>query len=493
MNILLKKHKEIFLCLIIIVYLVSRYYLVSSRYYDHDELEHLNATWSLAKGQLPYLDFFEHHFPWLYHSSSFIFSIFNKVETNTDQAIGSILFARIYMQAFFLLSSFFLYRAVRLMHSHIVSLLVLTLYLSSTPLLSKTIEFRGDVPALMFFTLTIYLLLSAFKNAQNRNFYLSCLSYGIAVMFTQKYLVILPGFLMCSVYYFFKIQKQRGGALIFILLSSTILASPFLVTALYYTAHGALTNFVYYNLIIHSNWANESHWYHTEKFIKSAIIPLALAFISIMVITVQSIQNKSITASHTVFGIFFIWFVIALYLIPISALQFYIIFIPSMCYFSSIALDKIYRKINFIPVAIILTILIISDSTLKRTFDHYRMKQDYTISYITKNTKATDIAFVGHPNYAIYRPSISFYQFIHREIWLTMSEEEKEKINHIVRSDHNRPQIISYDYNLRTFFKDLKSEIKNNYTVVPGTTTSKGHIYEYALLIVKEKSQTNSK
>jgi hypothetical protein len=35
----------------------------------------------LSKGVIPYKEFFEHHFPWLYHFSTFIFLFFNKIET----------------------------------------------------------------------------------------------------------------------------------------------------------------------------------------------------------------------------------------------------------------------------------------------------------------------------------------------------------------------------------------------------------------------------
>jgi len=110
MSFIIQKRKEIFLFLIMISYLIFRFNFLTIRYYDHDELEHLNASWSVANGLLPYLDFFEHHFPWLYHSSSFIFSLFSSVETIAKEALDSILFARYYMQLFFILSSVFLFK-----------------------------------------------------------------------------------------------------------------------------------------------------------------------------------------------------------------------------------------------------------------------------------------------------------------------------------------------------------------------------------------------
>lgn len=42
-------------------------WLAANRLYDPDEFEHLHAAWSIADGQLPYRDFFEHHGPLTYY------------------------------------------------------------------------------------------------------------------------------------------------------------------------------------------------------------------------------------------------------------------------------------------------------------------------------------------------------------------------------------------------------------------------------------------
>ncbi|HWQ27408.1 MAG TPA: hypothetical protein VNN12_00100, partial [Dehalococcoidia bacterium] len=39
----------------------------SSRWFNPDELEHVHASWCIAKGMVPYRDFFEHHTPWLWY------------------------------------------------------------------------------------------------------------------------------------------------------------------------------------------------------------------------------------------------------------------------------------------------------------------------------------------------------------------------------------------------------------------------------------------
>jgi len=440
----------------------------------------------VANGLLPYLDFFEHHFPWLYHSSSFIFSLFSSVETIAKEALDSILFARYYMQLFFILSSVFLFKGIKKFHSSLFALIFLTFYFSSIPMILKTIEFRPDVPGLLFLSVSIYFLITAFKKIENRSLYFASIFFGIAIMYTQKYLIILPAYLLCSLVYLnkkssFK-EKLQGSILLIIALTA-----PFLVTMLYYASKGALSEFIYYNLTLNFEWKKSApHWQHTESFIFKSTISLSLSFIGLLITFFESLRKRLIKETTKIFGIFYIWFIVALYLVPISALQFYIIFIPAMCYFSSLTLITIYKRSNFIPVVVLFLIFILNDKIMYKKQSSYRKIQDYLISSIIKNTDKTDRALVGNPNYALYRPSISFYHFIHEGSYLSMPEYEKRKIINTVLDKNLKPKIISFDWNIRVFFKEIKPAIDNNYQLVPGSHLLEGAEYEYKLFFAKD-------
>lgn len=56
--------------LALVVLLVARVHLIFERVYDPDEFEHLHAAYSVAHGQVPYRDFFEHHGPLTYWVSA---------------------------------------------------------------------------------------------------------------------------------------------------------------------------------------------------------------------------------------------------------------------------------------------------------------------------------------------------------------------------------------------------------------------------------------
>src|SRR5207237_262219 len=76
--------------------LIARLWFLAHRALDLDEYEHAHAAWSVARGLLPYRDFFEHHAPALYLLSA---PLFASADTAADPAIAirALLIARAVM------------------------------------------------------------------------------------------------------------------------------------------------------------------------------------------------------------------------------------------------------------------------------------------------------------------------------------------------------------------------------------------------------------
>lgn len=495
MKYLKMEKKYIFLLVIMAIYIIYRFYLIHIRYYDHDEFQHLNATWNLANGKIPFKDFFEHHFPWLYHSSTYVFTIFSNVETNANDAIRSIYLTRIHMQFYFLLSMFFFYKAIRVMHNKLTGFLFLVLYTSSIPLILKTIEFRCDVPALMFFAASSYTLLSAFAKKELKYFLWACFLFNCTIMCTQKYIMMLPIFSLMALYFLIKLKGSKFQKLKYLSLSILFFLLPFGLTALYYLAHNSLDEFIYNNLTLNFNWKNKgAHWYHTDYFMWLSKFQMNLSYLSIIGGIILIIKNKKkANTTQVLMGLYYIWFIASLYLIPISALQFYIIVVPSICFFAGLTLNYIHEKLNFIPIALILISLVYNDYRTRVFYGSHRVIQDNMITYLTENTSKSEAIFVGNPNYAIYRPSHNYYHFIHWGVWLILTDEEKDEFRSLFKSIETMPRIISYDYNIKSMFKELVPLIEKHYETIPGMITNPGHMYEQRLLIRKEPSSQNVK
>ena len=59
----------------IIFSILFLYFMIFARNPDHDEIEHIHASWQMASGLLPFTDFFQHHSPMLWILLSPLFKL----------------------------------------------------------------------------------------------------------------------------------------------------------------------------------------------------------------------------------------------------------------------------------------------------------------------------------------------------------------------------------------------------------------------------------
>src|SRR5436853_5392466 len=89
--------------------LIARLWFLVHRALDLDEFEHAHAAWSVARGLLPYRDFFEHHSPALYLLCAPLFAS-TATATDAAAAIRALLVARAVMWLVTLAIVGFVYR-----------------------------------------------------------------------------------------------------------------------------------------------------------------------------------------------------------------------------------------------------------------------------------------------------------------------------------------------------------------------------------------------
>ena len=75
---------------------VARLPLLRVREFDPDELEHLHGAWCIAKGLLPFRDYFEHHMPGMYYLLGWLLNRYDVVHS-ADAAVRLMFGARTLM------------------------------------------------------------------------------------------------------------------------------------------------------------------------------------------------------------------------------------------------------------------------------------------------------------------------------------------------------------------------------------------------------------
>jgi hypothetical protein len=233
--------------------LVSRIWFIVHRAIDVDEFEHAHAVWCVARGQIPYLDFFEHHTPGLYLLFAPVFRLF-ATDTDPAAAVSWFVFCRFVMLAMTAGSVALVYTLGVMWRDHFTGALAAALVTTSSQFLDTMLELRPDVPALLCVLCALVLGVDAWRADRRRiaavTFFLSGVALGAALMFTQKYVFAVPGFGAALLVYAVNGQtggdvRARASRLAWFVLG---LAAPIGWAAWWFAAHHALGAFVQFNV-----------------------------------------------------------------------------------------------------------------------------------------------------------------------------------------------------------------------------------------------------
>jgi len=155
-----------------------------TRSIDPDEFEHLHAASMVARGQVPYRDFFEHHGPLLYYVIQPLFRLFG-------QGPGVLWGGRCLMWLCSLATLGLTARQANQIGGPICGWTAAALLAWTTIFHSKGIELRPDVPAMLLIQLAITLVIEG--KGRFRSALIAGILAGLATLCTQKAIVPIAG------------------------------------------------------------------------------------------------------------------------------------------------------------------------------------------------------------------------------------------------------------------------------------------------------------
>src|SRR5689334_6253986 len=194
--------------------LAGQLWLIFHRTWNADEFEHAHATWCVARGMLPYRDFFEHHTPWLYLLFAPLFRRFD-AGRDTAAAVGLLIWMRIAMLAATIACVALTAALGRLWRDARTGWLAAFYVASSIQFLDTMIEFRPDVPALACWLASILCATRGWRSDRTAVafawFVGAGAALGGALLFTQKYVFALPGVAIMMTAYVFARPGNAPG------------------------------------------------------------------------------------------------------------------------------------------------------------------------------------------------------------------------------------------------------------------------------------------
>ncbi|HKB11952.1 MAG TPA: glycosyltransferase family 39 protein [Vicinamibacterales bacterium] len=250
--------------------LLSRVWFLAHRAIDLDEYEHGHAAWSVARGLIPYRDFFEHHPPALYLLSAPLFAA-PATATDAAAAAGALMRARAAMWLMTFAAVGIVYRLGLLLRDRrdgaihlqadrcrarrggdvnesdrdgrLGAAFAVALLLGSSQFVESMLEFRPDVPAVLCLLLTIWCVVGAAGGRDDSRSRARLLAggvaYGAALLFTQKVLFAAPGLGVAL------LLRRRVAPPILVAIGAML---PIVATAWWFSGHGALAPLAYYTI-----------------------------------------------------------------------------------------------------------------------------------------------------------------------------------------------------------------------------------------------------
>jgi hypothetical protein len=426
---------------VIVVVLLSRLWFIAHREINIDEFEHAHASWAFAHGQVPYRDFFEHHTPWLYFAAAPTFAHV-RVETNASAAISWLLGARAAMFALTVAIIALVYRLGVLWSDRFGAMIGATLLATSSQFLDVMLEFRPDVPALLCSVVALIFTIRAWRSTRRATaallFAAGGGALGAALMFTQKYVFIGPGYGAALIVYLAtsRTASERWSRVAGVAAFVVGVAVPIAVTAAWFAAHAALGPFVRYNF--QENVRLNTYWFWpfpkiVDNFRHSPglLIPGAAGFVQ-AARTLRTERNERTVLVATAASLF-----LGLGVMGRAYEQYFVMFFPHLAVFGGAFVERYANNVNRARVALAaLTALVFLNFF---TGFHSNARQLADLTYVTERTRPTDVTFAASAGPGVFRPH-AWYYFFHSGPFAT--DREAADIASAIVGGRVRPRIV---------------------------------------------------
>lgn len=366
------------------------------RKFVHDEFEAIKSAWKIYSGELIYVDFFQHHHPFLYFLLTPLFWLFGESTT-------VVLAARLVI-LFFALGIFLsTYKIAKLLFSKQVATVSVILLFAATMFVDKAIEIRPDIPQTFFGLISIFLLFNYFASGRIRRLILSALSLGIAFLFLQK--ILFLAFLLYGllVWRFFKRQLTPWALLIF----PSVFLGTWSSYCLYLLLMDQFSQYFFFNFDY--NLAKlERHHYQTRELLKHLTTKYnAIALISLVFFPLTKKNQTQWEFALMTGG-----------LLTVTALhrtqyaQYYLTVIPLLAILAASGWEHLTKRqpvVALLGLAMVLagsTAVYIND-IVKRP-NGWQLKR---IAYVYKQTDKMDYVYDGDILFNLFRKDLDFFWF----------------------------------------------------------------------------------
>ena len=427
--------------------LVFLFYYASNRNFDVDEIEHLHTGWKILQGQQIFVDFFQHHHPFLHYLLAYIITIFGE----TTDTIFAGRYVMALMMVGILTVTYLL--SIRIFKSAEIGIISMILTVTVVSFYMKSIEVRPDVPQALTGLLSIYFLFTFYDKKSTSSLIASAVFLAVSYLFLQKTIILI---LIIGLFLLYDLIRKRIGFREVLIYAGTFLIciSPYY---LYLLISGSYKEYFVMNWLINLSYPQEVR---ISTFIGQTLrenfITGALYFLGIIKLVRMDNQRRFVLLSLSLF--------ISILILMIPWRQYFIMVIPLIAIIASytiysISKNKLVRIIVLIA-AIFIPIFVVHNGLFKMNNKKQSVQID-RINYVLSITNENDKIYDPRCLFNLYREDIDYFWFCTGkntclDIYRKLNGYEYDIYDLIAKE---KPKVVSTLY-----INDLNNEnIRNNY------------------------------
>jgi 4-amino-4-deoxy-L-arabinose transferase-like glycosyltransferase len=413
--------------------LLVRIWFIGHRAIDLDEFEHAHAAWSVSRGQVPYVDFFEHHTPALYLLFAPLFA-WMPVSTDARAAVAALIVGRGVMWVVTVISVSIVYRLGCLWRDRLTGALATVLLVTSSQFLESMLEFRPDVPAVLCLLIAAFGLTVAARVDDRRAHVWSAVAgaaFGVALLCTQKVVFAAPGIVVAFV-------AGRGrAARVGAFAVGTIV--PVVATLAWFRSHDALRAFYFYTVVV-NNQLNVDRFSPLPRLISNVVQQPALYALGFAGLVTSARTLGEHRERPVVVGIA-ASLAVGIFLIGKAYDQYYALLLPLLTVLGAAWVRDTFALTSARAAAAMILVTLLALTMSIRTFRSSAL-QFGAIAWVTEHTDPSDTYLGGSPGPALFRPHAWFYGFLTGPF---AADRDYASLVDALESGRNRPALVIDD------------------------------------------------
>jgi 4-amino-4-deoxy-L-arabinose transferase-like glycosyltransferase len=423
-----------------------------------DEMESIHAASNIARGLRIYVDFFEHHHPFLYYLLSPIVYL-------CGESYWTLVFSRALMLLMAFVTIFLTYKMAVLLFNK-TSALISAIFLCSPPFALYGVEVRPDVPQVLFSMAAFYILFLYIKKKKITHVYIAGFFLGISFLFLQK--AIFSIFLSHLVlgYLFFKKEINIKNIMVF---EFMILFPLITYSSLFLIFSGTFKNYFLCNWIFNLSLPREfkMKYFFQDLITTYKLNPYFLFFFS------TSIFFKKTFLQRVIF-IFPIFLVATICLYKINGYYYVLPALPFIAILASNSFNMIFEKNQ--KLLIFSIIVLLGHSCFMNFFNIMRIapisNQWKILKKISLQTSDHDFCTSGRrpdPNssidyfFNIFKKDVSYMGFFELNSTIYQTYEKLTKKKQEDNILQIKPKFITKEYLSCCCSDESKIFVENNY------------------------------